>query len=219
MLNFIKRLLRKVRGAWKITAYLIIAFAVILGLALAAVRLYGRTTAAAEERNSAYMLLNDAKVRLEDRNSAEYVKQLEDAFTEEQLTALTERFVTYEILVNNKKIGENQTIFYSQTPKIVITFYEKFNRDALKFFPKEFLYKYSKIPADVLADKIIVSTTKSEYEMSEMISDERIRTDLVFDKVVSGEIITLDLEYRFSKLLGLTDSSLEIFYNVTTGGQ
>jgi len=27
MLNFIKRLLRKVRGAWKITAYLIIAFA------------------------------------------------------------------------------------------------------------------------------------------------------------------------------------------------
>ena len=223
MRSWIKRGLKSGMGSGEkygagLIVYLALSLLVIVGLVIVVVKLYGWTSSSAEERDDAFRLLEDAEQKLEARNAELYEQRLDGAFTDEQIVALTEQFVEYDLYVNNRKVEEDQTIVYSQTPRVMITFYEKFGKDARKLFPDNVLYKTSKVARAVLEEKILVSVTKSEFEFKEMVTEEGIRTDLVFGGVEPGEIITLDLDYEFSELLGLQDSSIEIFYNVTTGG-
>lgn len=197
-------------------AYFVFSLLVISGLIFAVVKLYGMTQSAAAERDDAFVMLTDAQDKLESRNIEMFDEKLKSSFDQDQLTAMTEQFVDYELYINNRKM-EDQTIVYSQTPTIQITFYERFNRGTTDIFPESILYMTSKTKEDVLKDKIKLYVTDSEYTMDERVTDEGIRTDIIFSNVKAGEIITLDLEFAFSELLGLGDSSIEIFYNVTAG--
>lgn len=197
--------------------FLLILLLAIGGLLFGVIKLYGRTVVALDELDSAFNMLSDAKQKMEESNVELYEKRLEDAFTHEQLIAIAQQFVKYELYVNNRKIEENQSIFYSQTPKIMITFYERFERDTLKVLPVSVMRKTSKVIEDVLKKNILVNVTESDYTIEERLTPEGIRTDLFFTGVKSGEIITLDMDYKFSELIGLSDSSLEIFYNIAMG--
>ncbi len=215
-----KRFLARIglEGRWGRIVYLSTSLVVIIGLLIGIVKLYGVAKASAAERNDAFRLFLDASERLEQKNLGLYESRLKGAFTEEQLSALTGQFVSYDLYINNRKVEDDQTIVYSQTPYIRITFYEKFDQNIRELFPESILIQTSEIAGDSLADRILVSVTESDYLIEERVTEDGIRKDLIFNGVEPGEIVTLDMDYEFSELIGLSNSSIEIFYNVTTEG-
>lgn len=208
--------LRRSKFFW---VYLLLSFLVILGGIAGVVQLEKIRISAASDRGHAFQMMSEIKQVIEDENIIRMEERLKGAFTEKQLVAMIEQFVEYELYVNNQKIGENQTIFYSKTPSIRITFYERFDKEALKLFSSSTLMDTSKIRKEFLDKNIIISTTASEYgEYKIEQTPQGIRTDINFTGVKAGEIISLDVNYQFAKLIKLEDARLEIFYNITTGG-
>ena len=199
-------------------AYVALSIIIIIGGVAVNFQLNTRREEANAERGMAYEEMAGARDELEAENMRLFETKLEGAFTEKNLTAMVEQFVEYELFVNNRKIDDSQTIFYSQTPSIRVTFYERFGQEAMKLFPEKILMETSKVREQYLNDQILISTTLSELdEVKTQLTPQGIRTDYNFTGVKSGEIITLDLSFEFSKLIKLADASLEIFYNVATG--
>ncbi|MHB1454419.1 MAG: hypothetical protein ACYCYM_10765 [Saccharofermentanales bacterium] len=188
---------------------------VIIGLGFVACSLYRTTLQSDADRDAAFLLQQKAEARLERANNALFYGRLKSAFTKEQLTAMIARHVTYTLSINKKPLSSGTPIVYSDTPDIVITFGENYDRSAQRLFPEKLLEEMSSIREAGLAEILQITTNEATFETTSRTTGDGIRTDIRLTGVKPGEIITLDMDPSFAESLGLTDSIVEIFYNVS----
>lgn len=194
---------------------LIICVLILSGLTYLITNLYNESNILLEQRNEVLNTYNKEKELLKTKNIESYASRLENAFTEEQILKIITKVTKYSISINNKSLSKNEETFYSNNKKTVISFYEKYNRDAIDLVTLSLLRKYSKISVLNSKNLIKIYTNNATYKISEQILDDGRKLIIQFDNIGDGEIITLDIESGFAKILGLEVNSIEIFHNKT----
>jgi len=186
-----------------------IAFAVLLLVAFNTNKEYTGQRNLLQENFANYTV---AVEKLEAKNQELYSQRILGSFTQPQLVRMKEKFNRYALLINNNHIKENTYTFESKTDKIVITFYERFERDSFFPFPGDLVHSISMINEETIENLIRIYTNEAEYSFRTELAEDGRKVHVDFNNVNPGEIITLDIAFDFAKKLGLDDGSLEIFY-------
>lgn len=194
-------------------ASLVLSIIAIAVLVIPITRLYQKTNVAFQERALVFDLYREAEAQLKAKNNELYLSKMQKTFTDDQLMKMIDRHTTYKLFINNKVAEKNTSIFYSNSDTTLITFYEQYAANAKDFIPDELLNKYSKINKTEIEKLIKISTNEAKYTMTEQQYEDGRKLYIQFDAVKPGEIITLDLENKFAKTLGMDEYSIEIFYN------
>ncbi len=186
---------------------------IIIALIAPITFLYYEASNALTEKAEVFEKYVDAQKDLNTKNESLYALKLKSAFTKEELIKLIDKVTTYTFLVNNNPVTKDSLVQYSTTSKTLITFYEKYNRSAYEVIPKSLLLEFSRINKKDIDNLMKIYTNEAKYTAKEQFYEDGRKLYIQFDKVKTGEIITIDFETDFAKILGINEGTVEIFHN------
>lgn len=162
--------------------------------------------------NSARLKHESFVMEIRKENIKAFEKTLNESFDVSILTKRIQAKFTYELMINGKKIITSNNI-YSKTPSITMQLFENFDKEDLEIFPKNLIEMGYMLTEDNKISVIKISSNKARVNIKYIASKTGNSITYEFTNVKNGEIITIEIEPKIAKKIGLKVNSLEILYN------
>lgn len=164
------------------------------------------------ETNSARLKHENFVMEIKKENIKAFEKTLYKSFNAALLTKRAQSKFTYILMINGEKVSSSGKIF-SKTPSITMQLFENFDKDDLEILPKTIIESGSILNENSKSTVIKISSNKFVAK-TKLINSQKGNSFLYeFSNVKNGEIITIEIEPKIAKKIGLSVNTIEIFYN------
>lgn len=156
---------------------------------------------------------NKANDKLFGMNMAAFEKILLGSFNNEQLVRISKKNTNYGISINGKPLRKDQNMVDSERPTVAILLSENYGKEALNSLPRSVVEKGSIITLENAPNliEVIHGDAKLENNIYDFYYGKTLSYLVTGLKV--GDIITLEIEEKIARKMGLQDNIIEIFYS------